>query len=78
MVLVRYFSFLKGDPDTLIKGAEPSAPEYQILGILMSVHDLLGKACGSGMDMFVGHRHVDNDGNPWLSEGEWIDREQMM
>lgn len=44
----------------------------------MSVHELLGKACGSGMDMFVGHRHVDNDGNPWLSEGEWIDREQMM
>lgn len=32
----------------------------------MSVHDLLGKACGSGMDVFVGH--VDNDGNPQLSE----------
>lgn len=34
----------------------------------MSVHDLLSKACGSRVDVFIGHGHVDNDGNPCLSE----------
>lgn len=29
----------------------------------MSVYDFFGKVCGSGMDVFVGYRYVDNDGN---------------
>lgn len=34
----------------------------------MSVHDLLSKACGSRVDVFIRHGHVDNDGNPCLRE----------
>lgn len=34
----------------------------------MSFRDLLSKACGSRVDVFIGHGHVDNDGNPCLSE----------